>query len=151
MHVALLHICINYICLWLLNFLYCIPCLNVSGNDKFSKLWSLLDGLGTFWAGAARATNFLFWRAICKNPWSCSSVSLRFFILCGTNVSIERHIGVDTLDYSCLFFVLCSIASSSSFFSFFYDFFLVFFFFCCSTIIFCIFLAIPKLFNLNLH
>jgi len=114
------------------------------GSLSSKGSWMVLTHFGV---RETRAATFHVRRTTCTNPSSSSSISLRSFSLCGIDVPVARHTGLDALDYSCLFFLLCSLASSSSSSSSFCDCFLVLFFFCCSAILFCIFLVTLKLFK----
>ena len=76
--------------------------------------------------GATRATAFYFWTTTCTKPSSSSSISLSFFNLYGTEIVAIGCTWVGTIDCSCLFFVLCSLACNSSSSSPFWDCFLVF-------------------------
>ena len=125
----------------------CCPCLHMSWNRKGMRdthgseiSWNFLP---LFPARATRATTFLFCNATWTSPSSSSSVSLRSFNLCGTEVITG---GTDTIDLW-LLLVLCSLARSSFSSSSFWDCFLVFFLFYCWTMIFWIILKIPKLFK----
>ena len=89
------------------------------------------------------AKTFLFWMATRTSLSLSSSVSLRFFNIYSTRFIAGGCSGVDTVD-SCIFLVLCSFANISYSSSSLWHFFLVISFYC-SSMIFLIFLEMPKL------